>query len=100
MNHTPGPWAMQVFTAANGDLCPGVVGANGAAVAWLNNETDARLIACAPALLEALRRIVASDDAYLTINATDGDDIARMVEYAAAFDTARAAIKKATGVQA
>ena len=43
----------------------------------------------------ALRRIIASDDAHHTIHAADGDDVARMVEYAEAFDAARAALAKA-----
>ena len=47
-------------------------------------------------LLEALKRLVATDDAHATIHAPDGDDVARMIEYAEAFDHARAAIAKAT----
>lgn len=58
---------------------------------------DARLIAAAPDLLAALQRLVASDDAHSTIHAPDGDDVARMFEYAEAFDAARAAIARATG---
>ena len=86
MNHTPGPWAMQVFTAANGDLCPGVVGANGAAVAWLNNETDARLIAAAPELLMACIALIAHCD-----------NTPPMGESLWSVQQIRAAIKKAIG---
>ena len=40
----------------------------------------------------ALRRIIAAADAYTTLHACDGDDIARMIEYGDAFRDARAAL--------
>ena len=40
----------------------------------------------------ASRRIIAAADAYTTIHACDGDDIARMIEYGDAFRDARAAL--------
>ena len=46
-------------------------------------------------LFEAIKRLVVTDDAHTTIHAPDGDDIARMIEYAKAFDNARAALAKA-----
>ena len=64
------------------------------------HEANARLIAAAPDLLAALERLIASDEAHETMHAPDGDDVARMIEYAAAFDNARAAIAKATGATA
>jgi len=48
-----------------------------------------------PDLLAALQRLIATDDAHATIHAEDEDDVARMLEYAAAFDNARAAIARA-----
>lgn len=37
-----------------------------------------------------IRRLVATDDAHETLHAEDGDDVARMIEYAEAFKAARA----------
>jgi len=45
--------------------------------------------------LAALERLIASDDAHSTIHAPDDDDVARMIEYSAAFDNARAVVAKA-----
>lgn len=58
---------------------------------------DMQLIESAPDLLAALRRLIAALDAHTTIHATDGDDVARMLEYAQAEGAARAAIAKAEG---
>lgn len=46
------------------------------------------------AMLAALQRLVAVDDAHATLHATDGDDVARMIEYAEAFDQARAIVRE------
>ena len=46
-------------------------------------------------LLAALQRIVATDDYHATLHAPDGDDVARMIEYAEAFRNARQAIANA-----
>jgi len=63
--HTPGPWARSVFYASNGDESIGVKSlATSGAVAWIsganNDETNenARLIAVAPELLDALQRVM------------------------------------------
>lgn len=45
-------------------------------------------------LREALARVLASHDAHATMHADDGDDIARMIEWADAEDAARAALKE------
>lgn len=63
----------------------------------LPSEDDRRLIAAAPTLLAALQRLVAVDDAHMTIHAPDGDDVARMMEHAEAFDHARALISAVVG---
>ena len=105
--HTPGPWEVRIpfSTAARhpayivgGDLILAAIAIPGDAYQDLQAaHANARLMAVAPRLLEALERLIASDDAHATIHAPDGDDVARMLEYAAAFDSARAAIRAARG---
>lgn len=51
---------------------------------------ESALVAERDQLRAALLRIIAVDDAHATIHAPDGDDVARMLEWAAAFDAARA----------
>lgn len=46
-------------------------------------------------LVAALRGLLAATDAYSTVHAPDGDDAARMVEYAEALNKARAALAAA-----
>lgn len=46
-------------------------------------------------LVTALRNLIAATDAYSTMHAPDGDDAARMVEYAEALNNARAALAAA-----
>lgn len=48
-------------------------------------------------LIEATARVIASDDAHESLHAPDGDDIARMVEYAHAFEGLRAALANVGG---
>ena len=80
--HTKGPWSF------DGEFIRDKVGTCVLDVADANmNEDDARLIASAPELLEALERIAASDPTH-THFAT------------LAISEARAAIAKATGEQA
>lgn len=43
-------------------------------------------------LIEAAKRVIASDDAHETLHAPDGDDIARMVEFSHANAALRAAL--------
>lgn len=99
--HTPSPWVVafrkdhsayismgdpkvehKQFDLAFDDRCP-------------SDIEDARLISAAPELLGALQRVIASHDAHSTLHAPDGDDAARMVEWAEAESAARAAIAKA-----
>jgi hypothetical protein len=51
--------------------------------------------AAALKLAAALRRLIEATDAYSTVHAPDDDDVARMLEYAAALDNARAALAAA-----
>ena len=91
--HTPGPWSFYTEPQPNG--CP-VVGSNGLLICMLGHSVrmadqkeialaNARLIAAAPELLEALKDILS--------NCLDSDGLSR------AYENARAAIAKATGVQ-
>jgi hypothetical protein len=99
--HTPGNWVSE---------CVGVsdAGPNGVDVYEVNNgyrriaeymtEGDARLLAAAPELLEALRGILNAP--YLSIHtpAPDAEQNAKAVQQA--YDAARAAIRAATGADA
>lgn len=101
--HTPGPWFVPVRTGTQyveariGGGWLQEVAACGPTEKPEEQKANARLISQAPAMLEALERLLASDDAHATIHADDGDDVARMLEYAAAFDNARAVIRAAKG---
>jgi hypothetical protein len=87
--HTPGPWRVlldSLRVGRNSDFAPTVLviadcrGSTGVSVA--ESQANARLIAAAPALLEALRAILALD-VY-----ADG--------YSAALERAEAAVQEAT----
>ena len=87
--HTPGPWAYR--PSNNGHFIAGI-GENSGYLAEVRQcrskqdiRADARLIAAAPEMLEALKEIIA---------AADGDGRNRLD---ASFATARAAIAKAEG---
>lgn len=85
--HTPGPWAYRIgqhhtdFILSNGSVIE---------VEWRIAEANARLIAAAPDLLEALRDLV---------EATSGGDMGMgtAIFFPREFDAARAAIAKAEG---
>lgn len=100
MNHTPGPWTATSYDTADGDEGGTVLHritahAAGAAVAdQVFTEADARLIAAAPAMIEALRVIaengpVGPDD--------DPERHSQTRKYLRALKLARAALAKATG---
>lgn len=92
-NHTPGPWALAEGSwEIEARVDPENSETYYAPVAMLDTdwsggivEANARLIAAAPDMLDALSDIVASSDANC------GDSLANAIE------TARAAIAKATG---
>ena len=101
-SHTPGPWFADKIEdrSAFNIFMPGYCSA-GASVHHLSNatgcmgsrevEANARLIASAPELLDALRRIVALWDHHASAH---GDGVASPLH-----KVARAAVAKATGGQ-
>lgn len=107
--HTSGRWLQSNRTANRSDLQT-IISENNVDIAtvhnpspipdttsWYEGHANARLIAAAPQMLDALKRLIASMDAHSTLHADDGDDVARMVEWADAEDDARAAIAAAQG---
>lgn len=89
---TPGPWVIEKAAdayciASVGNL---VIMPSSGKVKHDNTEADARLIAAAPDLLEALEMIVAEADSY---TARTGKPVYNWL------DQARAAIAKARGTQ-
>lgn len=85
--HTTGPWIVTgkqtIRSDSDGDFL--VANAN-----WRNGEANARLIAAAPELLEALRGLYEDQMDYLRINHLGGENNHWMV-------AARSAIAKAEG---
>jgi hypothetical protein len=86
--HTPGPW--EVYTPMSSDSTFGIDGPHGEAVIFFGRDKEngiysihnARLIAAAPELLEALQQLCADE-----------------LHTQEKWDNARAAIAKATGEQ-
>jgi hypothetical protein len=93
-SHTPGPWVHHpednIITAA-GTVTLIECQARSLYVSVEERDANARLMAAAPELLEALRL------AYRHLNG--GHDSLTATEHASAFLLARAAIAKATGEQ-
>ncbi len=71
--HTPGPWRIEGQSICGNDI-------NGFICTWSGYAADARLIAAAPELIEALERILNYDNISLPVE-----------------NIARAAIRKARG---
>lgn len=103
--HTPGPWSVRGPTKYLNQIAidPSIGCAYGAGDEIAAN---ARLIASAPELLEALRQRLIVDSAYtkLALSDCDPDEHERRLQTIedaedAAKDAARAAIAKATGEQ-
>ena len=105
--HTKGPWSIYRPISKNAEARLGVDGSNGHAIVFFaygddntdsgihgatpeEAEANARLIAAAPDLLEALKGLYADQVDYLTINKLGGKDNHWM-------KAARAAISKAEG---
>ena len=104
--HTPGPWTFKPEAGTPGkddNDMGGIRAVDGSWICDFGNGThyyptqgtppcapDGLLMAAAPDLLEACRLFVAYDDG------DDEDGLQMMLDYAAAIDTARSAIAKAT----
>ncbi|MFU2053310.1 hypothetical protein [Bordetella hinzii] len=111
--HTPGPW--KVFDSMVYGDTYGIDGEDGTAVVYygyrdtkngIPKKADARLIAAAPELLEALEKRAQADAAYAQLAMSDvtpdtHEQLLQQIEDAeeAAKDAARAAIAKAKGEQ-
>ena len=96
--HTPGPWEAQLAT---GDLVPSVITQNGDGIAEVYNfnphdssvaVANARLIAAAPEILEALKLCFEVIDQVTAENMADFIGVDRVTT---AWQTARAIIAKA-----
>ena len=117
-SHTPGPW-MEIETETSIDLDDDghgrltgwgdIADSNGRVIAvalgygaWIDPECDAnaRLIAAAPDLLEALQSIVGQHDKFRQRNGNQEDAYNLLASRWDIFDNARAAIAKATGAAA
>ena len=90
----------EIQANANDTITPHAIFAvNGPMVARTVTLAEANLFVRAAnshdQLVSALRNLIAASDAYSTVHAPDGDDAARMVQYAEAFDNARAALAAA-----
>lgn len=64
MEHTPGPWRVELFQhSPHARIQPAVGVAKGGSIADVyNSDANARLIAAAPELLDALNRFVAMSE--------------------------------------
>lgn len=94
MNHTLGPWKVN-FAQHRGDYS---IDNNNSSVeiARTSNRDDARLIAAAPELLEALKSAVARLDGHERDEDSD-DDCPRCGKYTVMLGGLRAVIAKAEG---
>ncbi len=102
IKHTPGPWKHNRGPVSESIYAPD---GNGHLVAILyhgdadNQAANARLIAAAPDLLEALEELLQHKPAFRTMPLGAPNSYARQEQYShiAAEDKARAAIAKAKG---
>ena len=91
--HTPGPWVQDKYGNIN-DKSGGTIRVEGLALSSGSEaKANARLIAAAPDLLEALKEYIAAGENSVTAT----DDVAAMIRFGEADKAARAVIKKATG---
>jgi hypothetical protein len=110
--HTPGPWeaekragdewwfggrdGMEIVVRPPSEKF-GAVCVIGASSAETENDANARLIAAAPELLEALKAFMALDRSFSTVCDAHLKEMAAKGPMARAVQLARAAIAKATG---
>jgi len=88
--HTPGPWSASPSPTSDGLYHVYKADGNFLTLEDAEHEANARLIAAAPDLLEALESL------YHTANSI-GEDTCDPVAFAGALEDARAAIRKAKG---
>jgi hypothetical protein len=90
--HTPGPWT---YHADSGSSCAALIATGSFVCEFIEppTEANARLIAAAPELLEALKSIICS------VGHDDGDGWYTVSLHEDEVQAARAAIAKATGEQ-
>lgn len=92
--HTPGPWTISPVLTVDGErMVVGGPGKEFGLIAAVTEEADARLIAAAPELLEALRGLARFCDAVRVQVGMGKHQIERL-------EKARAAIAKAVGPSA
>jgi len=94
--HTPGPWVVDagkplMVLAENGGFA--VLISEAGRKVTTTDKANARLIAAAPDLLEALREMLAAGKFCIDTN----DDALAMLRFGKANDAANAAISKAQG---
>ena len=101
--HTPGPWtALRMHTGGWDVFDPrgrDVVTVYGGGVEIESREANARLIAAAPDLLDALQKLVALHDTFCARHGNQEDAYNLVATRWADFDAARAAILKARATQ-
>jgi hypothetical protein len=90
----------EIQANANDTITPHAIFAvNGPMVARTVTQAEAQFFVRAAnlhdQLVSSLRGLLAATDAYSTTHAPDGDDAARMVEYAEALNNARAVLAAA-----
>lgn len=86
--HTPAPWA--VTSNANNQLSCFIHGAESELISIVDNEANAKLIAAAPELLQALKHLLNTCNEQLTEDCLENEDVAE------ALQNAENIIKKAT----
>jgi hypothetical protein len=107
VSHTPGPWVVEdsrklpkrlrqniIMVVAEKGGMPGLIVNQGAITK--EDEANARLIAAAPDLLAALKRVLKAEDDYFYLTDDSHSRSEHIKELSAADEQARAAIKKAT----
>jgi len=75
--HTPGPWVAKGNNIWAGDECIGDVWSHDGQ--WSTRDANARLIAAAPEMLEALKLIARGGDDVQSFSGTNCAEIARAV---------------------
>ena len=101
--HTPGPWTARRMHTGGWDVFDprgrDVVTVYGGGVEIESREANARLIAAAPDLLDALQKLVALHDTFCARHGNQEDAYNLVATRWADFDAARAAILKARATQ-